>query len=70
MTQPKHRPRQVRYVDADGKVLNARTLGEPDAEGKTQLLVVFGGGKGMGVVEAVESGAKGAGTWHHLDQSS
>lgn len=65
----KHEPHRVVFVDAQGKHVAARTLSEPDTEGKTQLLVSYGRG-GMGVVAAPESGAKGAGTWHHPDQPS
>jgi hypothetical protein len=71
MTEPKkHEPKKVLYVDRSGAVLQARTLSEPDAMGMVQLLVSFGGGRGMSVVEARESGAKAAGTWHHPDQPS
>jgi hypothetical protein len=65
----KHQPKRVVYVDREGRHLQARTLGEPDAEGLTLLLVGNGRG-GMSQVEAPESGAKAAGTWHHPDQPS
>jgi len=68
MGEPKH-PQQVIYVDREGRHLQARTLRGPDAEGKTLLLVGNGRG-GMSSVEALESGAKAAGTWHHPDQPS
>jgi hypothetical protein len=65
----KHESKSVVFVDAQGRHLKARTLGEPGADGKVQLLVSYGRG-GMGMVEACESGAKAAGTWHHPDQPS
>jgi hypothetical protein len=65
--KPRHKSRRVIYVDTNGRHREARTLGEPDVEGKTLLLV---GGGGMATVEALESGAKAAGTWHAPDQPS
>ncbi len=71
MAAAKYQPRTVIYVDTSGRQLNARTLGPPNAEGKTLLLVGNGRG-GMSSVEAPEgtAGAKAAGTWHHPDQPS
>lgn len=65
----KHEPKTVLYVHTDGRVLGARTVSDADIEGKTQLLVGFGG-KGMAIVEAVYSGGKGLGTWHYPDTPS
>lgn len=62
-------PLSVVYVDKEGRHLQARTLRGPDADGKTLLLVGNGRG-GMSSVEAPESGAKAAGTWHHPDKPS
>ena len=65
----RHKSQRVIYVDKDGKHREARTLGEPDIEGKTTLLV--GGGRGgMATLDAPESGGKAAGTWHHPDKPS
>ena len=47
----KHEPKAVLFVDKDGQIRQARTISEPDALGKTQLLVGYGG-KGMAIIEA------------------
>lgn len=65
-----HQVQRVVYVDSKGEQHNARTLRRADELGRTRLLVSYRNGKGLAVVDAPESGAKAAGTWHHPDQAS
>lgn len=59
---------RVVYVDSLGVVALARTLGRPDADGRTLLLVSYGGLARLSILRARQSERREPGTWHRPPQ--
>lgn len=59
---------RVLFDDAQGVVANARTLGKPDTDGRTLLLVSYGGLARLSIQRARQSEGREPGTWHRPPQ--